>query len=110
MLSPAWLLVSGAIAAEAAAALLLRRADGFQRLLPGLLALGTFGLAFYLVSRALLDLPVSIVYPVWAGGGTASVALLGMAWLGERANPAKLIGIAFVVLGMVLLNLAAPGA
>jgi small multidrug resistance pump len=110
MLSPAWLLVSGAIAAEAAAALLLRRAEGFQRPLPGLLALGAFGLAFYLVSLALVDLPVSIVYPVWAGGGTASVALLGVAWLGERGNASKLAGIALVVVGMVLLNLAAPGA
>jgi small multidrug resistance pump len=110
MLTAAWLLVFAAIAAEASAALLLRRSEGFQRLLPGTFALGAFGLAFYLVSLALVDLPVSVVYPVWAGGGTAAVALLGVAGLGERANPAKLAGIALVVIGMVLLNLAAPGA
>jgi len=61
--------------------------------------------ALFLVSRVMRELPASIAYPLWAGGGTAGVALLG-----ERTNPSKLAGIVLVVAGMVLLNLAAPGA
>ena len=53
---------------------------------------------------------MSLVYPVWAGGGTASVALIGVIWLRERANPAKLVGIGLVVAGIVVLNLASGGA
>jgi len=94
--NPAWGLVLGAIAAEAAAALGLRMSDGFRRWLPAVTSLLAFALAFYLVSRALLSLPMSLVYPVWAGGGTASVALIGVIWLRERANPAKLVGIGLV--------------
>jgi small multidrug resistance pump len=53
---------------------------------------------------------MSIVYPVWAGGGTAGVALVGMAALGERGGLLKVSGIALVVAGIVLLNVAAGGA
>ncbi|MEQ8660129.1 MAG: SMR family transporter [Gammaproteobacteria bacterium] len=107
----AWAWVGGAIGAEIAAALLLRASDGFRRVVPTLCALGAFSAAFYLVSRALLALPVSSVYPVWAGGGTAGVAVLGIMALGERVHPLKTTGVALVVAGIVTLNLAgAPGA
>ncbi|MEQ8231504.1 MAG: SMR family transporter [Gammaproteobacteria bacterium] len=106
----AWILVAGAIGAEIAAALLLRTSAGFRRPLPTLGALAAFASAFYLVSRALLALPVSSVYPVWAGGGTAGVALLGVLLLRERAHPLKGAGVACVVAGIVTLNLAGtPG-
>jgi small multidrug resistance pump len=102
----AWILVGLAIGAEITAALSLRFSNGFTKPLPTALALFAFGLAFYLVSLALVNLPVSSVYPVWAGGGTAGVALLGVLALGERANPEKGIGVALVVAGIVALNLS----
>lgn len=105
----AWLLVGGAIVAEVTAAIMLRSSEGFRRLVPTVLAFAAFGSAFYLVSLALLNLPVSTVYPVWAGGGTAGVALVGVLWLGERAHLVKGIGVALVVAGIVVLNLASTG-
>jgi len=69
-------------------------------------ALLSFASAFYLISLALLKLPVSSVYPVWAGGGTAGVALLGIIILKEQKNVLKLIGITMVVTGIVMLNIA----
>ena len=102
----AWILVGLAIGAEITAALSLRFSNGFTKPLPTALSLITFGLAFYLVSLALVNLPVSSVYPVWAGGGTVGVALLGVFVLGEKANLGKGIGVALVVAGIVALNLA----
>ena len=102
----AWLLVAGAVIAEITAALMLRASDGFKKIAPTAAALGAFGAAFYLVSLALVNLPVSTVYPVWAGGGTAGVALLGVLLLGERAHVLKGAGVAFVVAGIVILNIA----
>lgn len=96
-MSFAWLLLGVAIIAEITAALALRFSDGFTKPLPGVLALAAFGAAFYAVSLALKTLPVSVAYPVWAGAGTAGVALL--------ASVRKGIGIALVVTGIVLLNL-----
>lgn len=105
-----WLLVACAIATEIAAALCLRRSDGFSRWRPAAAALCCFGAAFYLVSLALTQLPMSVVYPVWAGGGTAGVAVVGVSVLGEAGGLQKLAGIVLVVAGIVLINFAAPGA
>lgn len=102
----AWFLVGGAIVAEVTAAILLRASEGFQRFVPALAALAAFGTAFYLVSLALVNLPVSTVYPVWAGGGTAGVALIGVACLGEKPHRLKAVGVGCVVAGIALLNLA----
>ena len=104
----AWLLVGGAIIAEITAAVMLRASQGFEKLVPAVSALIAFGTAFYLVSVALIDLPVSTVYPVWAGGGTAGVALVGVAFPGEHRHLLKGIGVGCVVIGIVLLNLAGP--
>ena len=102
----AWLLVGLAIVAEIAAALGLRSSDGFTKPLPTAFALAAFGSAFYLISLSLVHLPVSTVYPVWAGGGTAGVALVGVLKLKERAGIWKGIGIVLVVAGIVALNSA----
>jgi small multidrug resistance pump len=104
-----WLLVGLAIVAETTAALALRFSYGFTRPLPTALALLAFGSAFYLVSLALLSLPVSTVYPIWAGGGTACVALVSVSALREKASLQKGLGVALVVAGIVTLNLAAGG-
>ena len=43
---------------------------------------------------------------MWAGGGTAGVALIGIVVLKERIDMWKGIGIALVVAGIVTLNAA----
>ena len=102
-----WIFVGFAIIAEITAALALRFSHGFTKPIPTLLALSAFASAFYAISLALVSLPVSIVYPIWAGGGTAGVALLGVMALHETANIWKTIGVLFVVAGIVVLNIAA---
>jgi len=103
--SHAWLLLCGAIIGEITAAIALRFSDGFTRLWPTLLALLAFGTAFYLVSVALKTLPVSIAYPIWAGSGTVGVALVGIVALRESLSVRKTVGVLFVVLGIVVLNM-----
>mgnify|MGYP003628262868 CR=1 FL=1 len=103
-MSLAWLLVGMAIIAEIAAAIGLRYSNGFTNPLPTGLALVAFGSAFYLISKSLVYLPVSTVYPIWAGGGTAGVALVGILILKERAGIWKIFGIMLVVVGIVALN------
>jgi small multidrug resistance pump len=104
-----WIFVALAIVAEVAAAIALRFSRGFSKPLPTVLALTAFGLAFYMVSLALVSLPVSTVYPIWAGGGTAGAALLGVLALHEEAGLRKASGVVMVVAGIVLLNMAASG-
>lgn len=100
----AWGLLGVAVAAEIVGVVALRASAGFERLGPSLVAVVPFMLALGLVSRVMTALPVSVAYPVWAGGGTAGVALLGMTALGEAPTPPRVLGVALIVLGVVLVN------
>lgn len=102
--APAWLLLAIAIAGETAGAIALRYADGFTDPLPTLAALASFTAALTLVSRVMQTLPVSIAYPIWAGGGTACVALIGITALGEPLGWIKALGILLVIAGVAVLN------
>ena len=88
-----------------AGAIGLRFAQGFTLLVPTVLSLFAFAVALYLVSHVMKELPVSIAYPIWAGGGTAGVALVGIIALGEALTPMKAVGIVLVMLGVVLVNI-----
>jgi small multidrug resistance pump len=104
--SSTWLLLGVAVAFEVVGALGLRFSEGFTLVVPTAAALGAFALALYLVSRVMKTLPVSIAYPVWAGGGTAGVALIGILALGEEINATKAVGVILVVVGVVIVNMA----
>lgn len=100
----AWLLLALAVCFEVAGAIGLRFSEGFSLLQPTALAIAAFTLALYLVSHVMKRLPVSIAYPVWAGGGTAGVTLVGVVVLGESMNLLKLAGIVLVFIGVILIN------
>lgn len=102
--SSAWILLGLAVCFEITGALGLRFSEGFTLPLPTAIALAAFTLALYLVSRVMKKLPVSVAYPIWAGGGTAGVAVLGVVALGESINLLKLLGIALVVIGVITIN------
>ena len=103
--SMAWLLLGLAVTFEIAGALGLRFSEGFTLLIPTGLALAAFALALFLVSHVMKELPVSIAYPIWAGGGTAGVALIGVLVLGEGLTTLKALGIGLVMVGVVLVNM-----
>lgn len=100
----AWLLLGVAILCEIGGAIGLRFSEGFTVVVPTVLALGAFCIALFLVSRVMQQLPVSIAYPVWAGGGTAGVALIGIFVLGEQLTTIRVVGIILIMIGVVLVN------
>jgi len=105
----AWIYLAAAIASEVVGTVFLRFTDGFTR--PGLsiLVVATYALSLWFTALALRALEISLVYAVWAGVGTAAVAVIGMAALGESVTALKLGSIALVIGGVVGLNLAGAG-
>ncbi len=107
----AWLLLAGAIVAEVAATTALKLSAGLTRWLPVVVVVLGYLLSFVFLAWALrLRLQVSVAYAVWSGAGTAAIALIGALWLREPLTPLKVAGIALVVAGVVVLNLAARAA
>lgn len=102
----AWIYLALAIALEVGGTVALRYSDGFTRLLPSAAVVVTYVISFWMLALVLKRLEVSIAYAVWAGAGTAAIALIGIAALGESANTLKLASIGLVIAGVVGLNLA----
>jgi len=94
-----------AIGIEVGASALLPRADGFTVPLWSAVVVAGYGLSIWLLAVVVRSIPVSIAYAVWAGAGTAAVAVIGYLCLGESMSPLKAASLALIVLGVVGLNL-----
>jgi small multidrug resistance pump len=103
---PAGLLLALAIACEVAATVALRSTHGYSRPLPLLVVILGYGAAFFLLGLVLRSIPVSVAYAVWSAVGTAAIAVIGMAILGEPVTALKVASLALIIAGVVGLNLA----
>lgn len=95
-----------AIVFEVIGSTALKASQGFSKLLPSLVVVLGYGLAFYFLSLSLKTIPLNIAYAVWSGLGTALIALLGWWVLKEPMNGAIALGILLIIAGVVVLNLA----
>ena len=102
---PVGVLLALAISVEVAATISLRYSDGFTRPLPSVIVVLGYATSFFLLSLILRELSVGTTYAIWAGAGTAAVALIGMVVLGEPATALKLASIVLIVAGVIGLNL-----
>lgn len=104
----AWLFVAVSVVAEVAGTAALKYSGGFSRPFPSCVAVACYALAIWLMAVAMRQLDMGLTYAVWAASGTAATALVGMAWFGEPAGIAKMLGMACVVGGVALLHLGDP--
>ena len=101
---PHWIYLSIAIVAEVVGTSFLKSAEGFTRLLPSLIVVVSYVVAFFFLGLALKTLPVGIAYAIWAGVGVALIALVGYAFLGQRLDAPAILGMALIVAGVVVIN------
>lgn len=106
--SSAWLLLAVAVLGEIVGAISLRYSEGFTRIFPISVALMSFGVALFLVSRVMRELPVSVAYPLWAGGGTVGVSICGILVFDEAMGLNKALGVGLILAGAVLINHKVP--
>jgi small multidrug resistance pump len=99
-------LLAIAIATEVAATISLRYSDGFSKPLPSAIVVVGYTFSFWLLALVLKEISVSTTYAIWAGAGTAAVAVIGIAALGEPATAIKIASIALIIAGVVGLNLS----
>jgi multidrug transporter EmrE-like cation transporter len=117
-----WVLILTSVCLNAAAQLLMKVATrplaqvadfGIQSLRYSLVSLGTSpafwaGMLCYATSicvwlAALSKAPVSTAYPMLSVGYIV-VAVVSVLWLGETLGPAKVLGIALICAGVVLVS------
>jgi len=94
-----------AIGVEVAATAALPRADGFRDPLWTVVVLGGYAIAIWLLSVVVEWMQVSVAYAIWAGLGTALIAVVGVVALGESWDLTKVVALSLIVVGVVVLNL-----
>ncbi|MFC4501918.1 MULTISPECIES: DMT family transporter [Streptomyces] len=100
-----YVMLCGAIAAEVAATTAMKYSEGFSRLWPTVLTTLGYIVSFTLLAQTLKTVGIGTAYAIWAGVGTATIALLGLALFGESLTLTKVAGIVLIVGGVVVLNL-----
>lgn len=106
----AYVLLAAAIVSEVAGTTALKFSNGFTRLWPSLGTAAGYLLSFYLLALVLKTVPVGTAYAIWSAAGTALIAAIGILFLDESASLVRLAGIALVIAGVVILNLADAGS
>ena len=100
----AYVYLAIAIIAEVAATSALKASEEFTRLVPSLIVVAGYGIAFYLLTLVLRSIPVGITYAVWAGVGIVLVAIVGAVLYKQIPDTAAIIGIGLIVAGVVVIN------
>jgi small multidrug resistance pump len=97
-----------AIAIEVFSTSMLKYSEGFTKFYPSFAFIVGMSASFYAVAQAMTVIPLNIAYAIWAGLGTFLTALVSILIWKESINIYSGIGIAFIVMGVVMLNVKGP--
>ena len=102
---PPYALLGIAIVAEVIATSAMRASDGFSRLLPSVVVVLGYGVAFYCLSLTLRNIPVGIVYAVWSGAGIVLITLVALVLYRQVPDVPAIIGLGLIISGVAVLNM-----
>ncbi|MGZ9567929.1 DMT family transporter [Alcaligenes nematophilus] len=94
-----------AILFEIIATSLLQRSEQFTRLMPSAFTIMFYAGAFYFLSLSLRVMPVGVAYAIWSGVGIVLISLIGWVVFKQKLDLAAMIGIGFIVVGVLIVNL-----
>ena len=103
MLSWAYLLT--AIVAEVIATSALKASDGFSKLLPSVITVAGYAVAFYCLSLTLRHIPVGVAYAVWSGMGIVLVSIAALFLYQQKLDWPAILGMSMIVGGVVVMQL-----
>ncbi len=101
-----WLYLALAIVFEVTGTINMKLSEGFTKLMPSVLMGVFYVLSIVALTLALKKIDVSIAYAVWAGIGTALIAVAGAFLFKEPFTVLKIVSLAFIIAGVVGLNLS----
>ncbi len=94
-----------AIVSEVIATTTLKASESFTKPVPSLIVIIGYGLAFYFFSVCMESISVGVAYAIWSGAGIILVAVLSWIFYGQMLDRAGMIGIGFILIGVIVLNL-----
>ena len=99
-----YIYLSGAILCEVIGTMVLPLSENFSKPIPSLISIVAYVLAFYLLTFALESIPIAVVYATWSGLGIFLISFLGFTIYGQTLQWQSILGLLFIVAGVVLVN------
>lgn len=99
-----YLFLALAIIFEVIGSSFIKVSDGFTKLVPSIIVVVAYAIAFYFLSLCLKTLPLSIAYSIWAGVGIILTVIISVFIFKQDIDLPALIGIAFIITGVLIIN------
>lgn len=100
----AWVLLLAAIVLEVCGTTCMKISAGFTKLVPSVLLFVFYVAAFTCLTFAVKTINISTAYAIWAGLGTALIAVIGFWYFDDPVTPLKIGCIVLIIVGVVGLN------
>ncbi|WP_426122172.1 DMT family transporter [Pararhizobium sp. PWRC1-1] len=82
----------------------MQAAQHFTKLVPTLIMVVCYAIAFYFLSYTLRVIPVGIAYAIWSGLGIVLISLVGYFVFGQKLDLAAILGLGLIIAGVVVLH------
>ena len=100
-----YLYLAVAIFGEVIATSALKASNGFSAVLPSILVVVGYSLAFYFLSLTLKTIPLGISYAIWSGVGIVAVSIVGWLLYKQTLDLAAIVGMAMILGGVLVIHL-----
>jgi len=94
-----------AIVAEVIATASLKASQGFSRMIPSLVVVIGYGIAFYCLSIVLKSIPVGVAYAIWSGLGIVLISAVGRLFFKQALDLPAIAGMGLIIAGVLVINL-----
>ena len=102
----AWLILAVTILLEVVGSTMMKLSNGFSVFWPSVGVFVCYSAALAGLTITLKYIELSIAYAIWAGAGTALIAIIGIVYFREPVSALKIVSLILVVAGVVGLQLS----
>ena len=102
---PAYIILLVAVILGTASNSFAKSAEGFTLLFPSVITAITIVLCMYALSLVMKNIPMGITYASFAGLTIIATVIVGIIRFNQVPNLYSLIGLAFIIVGVLMVNL-----
>ena len=104
-LVPPYLLLAIAIVAEVIATSAMKASQNFTVLIPSIISVVGYLIAFACLSFTLKSIPVGIAYAIWSGAGIILISAVGWIFFKQQLDFAAILGLSLMIIGILIINI-----
>jgi len=101
-----WLFLFLAIIGEVIGTSALKASDGFTKIVPSIIVVAGYAVAFFFLSLTLKEnINIGVVYAIWSGVGVSLISVIGYLYYKQTLDIPAVLGIALIIIGVMIINL-----